>query len=73
MSITEKQTRTFVSNELSFRWENIKPYFEDLSSRKIGSKSDLLQWLKDRSEVNAVLEEEFAWRYIRINIDTTNA
>jgi len=73
MSITEKPTRTFVSNELSFTWENIKPYFEDLSSRTIGSKSDLLQWLKDRSEVNAVLEEEFAWRFIRMNIDTTNA
>ncbi len=72
MSITEKPIRTFVSNELSFTWENIKPYFEHLLHRKIESKPDLLQWFKDRSEINAVLEEEFAWRYIRMNIDTTN-
>ena len=73
MSVTEKPIRTFVSAELNYTWENLKPYFDDLVNRKITSKSNLMHWLKDRSELNAVLEEEFAWRYIRMNIDTTNS
>ena len=72
MSVIEKPNRTFLSSELSFTWENLKPYFDNLLSREIESKADLMQWLNDRSELNAVLEEEFAWRYIRMNIDTTN-
>jgi len=73
MSIAEKPNRTFISIDVSYTWENLKPYFDDLLNRNITSKSGLMQWLKDRSELNAVLEEEFAWRYIRMNIDTTNA
>ena len=72
MGVIEKPNRTFLSSELSFTWENLKPYFDNLLSREIESKADLMQWLNDRSELNAVLEEEFAWRYIRMNIDTTN-
>lgn len=72
MSVIEKTNRTFLSSVLSFTWENLKPYFDNLLNREIESKADLMQWLKDRSELNAVLEEEFAWRYIRMNIDTTN-
>ena len=28
--------------------------------------------MSDRSELSAVLEEDMAWRYIKMNIDTTN-
>lgn len=72
MSVTEKPNRTFVNAELSFTWENLAPYFDQLLNQKISSKEELMQWLKNRSELNAVLEEEFAWRYIRMNIDTTD-
>ena len=30
------------------------------------------QWLRDRSELEAALEEDFGWRYIRMTCDTTN-
>jgi len=73
MTVTEKPNRTFVGVDVRYTWDNLKPYFDDLLNRKITSKSDLKNWLKDRSELNAVLEEEFAWRYIRMNIDTTDA
>ena len=73
MSVTEKPNRTFVNAELSFTWENLAPYFDQLLNQSINSKEDLMLWLKNRSELNAVLEEEFAWRYIRMNIDTTDA
>ena len=73
MSVTEKPIRTFVNAELSFTWESLAPYFDELLNQNINSKEDLMLWLKNRSELNAVLEEEFAWRYIRMNIDTTDA
>ncbi len=73
MSVTEKPNRTFVNAELSFTWDNLSLYFDQLLHKNITSKQDLMQWLKQRSELNAVLEEEFAWRYIRMNIDTTDS
>ena len=52
--------------------EKIQPLFEDLLKREINSVSELEQWMSDRSELSAVLEEDMAWRYIKMNIDTTN-
>lgn len=72
MQRIEKKERTFVSDSIVFEWEKIKSYFEELKEREIASVESLKQWLRDRSELSAVLEEEFAWRYIRMNIDTTN-
>lgn len=72
MQRIEKKERVFVNNSIVFEWENIKSYFEELKEREITSVESLKQWLRDRSELSAVLEEEFAWRYIRMNIDTTN-
>ncbi len=65
-----KNERKFVDKTLSFKWENIKFYIEDLNNRIINTEAELKKWLLDRSELSAVLEEEFAWRYIRMNIDT---
>ncbi|KAA3651570.1 MAG: M3 family oligoendopeptidase [Bacteroidetes bacterium] len=62
--------RKYIAKNLEFLWENIAPYFEELISRKIKNTVELIQWLKDKSELDAALEEEFAWRYIRMNIDT---
>lgn len=53
-------------------WEKIAPYFEDLKTRTINNVTELEKWLKDRSELEAVLEEDMAWRYIKMNIDTTD-
>jgi oligoendopeptidase F len=43
-----------------------------LLSRELNTKADFEKWLEDRSELDAVLEEDMAWRYIRMSIDTTN-
>jgi oligoendopeptidase F len=67
----KKQARTFLSEGLVIdSWETIKSYFVDLNEREINSSEDLAKWLKDRSELDAVLEEDAAWRYIRMTIDT---
>jgi len=53
-------------------WELLKPYFDELLSRKINSKEELEQWLKDNSELGAVVSENMAWRYIKMTCDTAN-
>ena len=71
--LPSKKTRVFVSEILEIKsWENIKIYFEDLLNRDLKSLSVLKSWLIDRSELDAVLEEDMAWRYIKMCIDTKN-
>jgi oligoendopeptidase F len=73
MMIIEKTPRKFLSNDLQINsFDVIKPYFEDLLNRSILSKVEFEKWLEDRSELDAVLEEDLAWRYIRMTIDTKN-
>ncbi|MFO0495835.1 MAG: M3 family oligoendopeptidase [Flavobacteriia bacterium] len=67
----EKNRRSFVDQNLKIdAWEVIKPFFEDLLERTIASHDDFKKWLRDRSELDAVLEEDAAWRYIKMTIDT---
>jgi oligoendopeptidase F len=54
-------------------WELLKPYFEELQKREIMSASELEKWLKDYSELGAVVYEDMGWRYIKMTCDTTNA
>ena len=51
-------------------WENVKPVLDELTNRKINSVNDLQQWLKDNSEVAAVISEDGAWRYIKMTCNT---
>lgn len=53
-------------------WDNLQPMFDELLERQLNSVAELEDWIKDLSEIEAVLSEETAWRYIRMNIDTTN-
>ena len=63
--------RTFLPEDLSIKnWAQIETYFEDLNTRAIDSVEDLKKWMQDRSELEAILEENMAWRYIKMNIDT---
>lgn len=67
----ERTKREFVTENLVVdTWESLKVYFEDLLNRNISTKEDYLKWLKDKSELEAVLEEDAAWRYIKMTIDT---
>ena len=73
LDIPSKPKRRFLPDDLVIDgWERIESYFEDLNNRELNSVQDLKNWLKDRSELDAVLEEDAAWRYIKMNIDTTD-
>lgn len=68
----KKKPRTYIPSDLKIEWKNLKPLFKELSNRQINSAVQLEQWLKDRSELEAALEEDFAWRYIRMTCDTAD-
>ena len=73
ITIPKRPSREFVSEILEIdSWKKIEPLFSDLVNRKIESVLELEKWMLDRSELEAVLEEDMAWRYIKMNIDTTD-
>ena len=66
-----RNERYFLPNDFILStWEDIAPYFNTLLSANFSSKEEFITWLKNRSEVDAFLEENLAWRYIRMTIDT---
>lgn len=70
MKITRPE-RKFVDNNLKIdSWETVESYYQDLLNRTLDSKEQFLQWLNDISELEAILEEDLAWRYIRMTINT---
>lgn len=70
--IIHKKTRTYIPQDLKMEWENLAPLFDELVKREIGSVEELELWLADKSELEAALEEDFAWRYIKMSCDTAN-
>ena len=68
-----KLRRKFVAKDLQITsWESIRSYYELLEQTEFSSKQDVVSWLYNRSELESVLEEEMAWRYILMNCDTAN-
>jgi oligoendopeptidase F len=69
----KKIERHFVPQDFKLTtWETLEPYFKNLLDRNIDSKKDLEQWLKDMSELEAVVSEDACWRQIRMTCDTTD-
>ena len=69
----EKLPRHFIPESFSVTtWENLEPFFKDLLDRKINSSDDLEKWMKDSSELEAVISEDACWRQIKMTCDTEN-
>jgi oligoendopeptidase F len=68
-----KSIRTFLPTDFSYKsWDDLQSYFDDLKNRMIKTNGDFEQWLSDRSELEAALQEDVGWKYIRMSCDTTN-
>jgi oligoendopeptidase F len=68
-----KTQRRFLPDKLKVTgWDVIAPYFNQLLDRNIENTQQLEDWLKDRSELEAFLSEDLAWRYVRMTCDTEN-
>ncbi|MDI3318722.1 M3 family oligoendopeptidase [Pinibacter soli] len=53
-------------------WTSLEPYFKNLQEREIASVKDLEQWLKNSSELEAIVSEDACWRQIKMTCDTEN-
>jgi len=70
--IINKKPRTYIPQDLKMEWAYLEPILNELLHRAINNVDELEQWLKDKSELEAALEEDFAWRYIKMSCDTAN-
>ncbi|MEA3496895.1 MAG: M3 family oligoendopeptidase [Bacteroidota bacterium] len=59
-------------NQAINNWEEIKTYYDNLIGRKVESFDEHKKWLKDRSELDAFVSENLAWRYIKFTCNTTD-
>jgi len=67
----EKPVRIFLpENFVISDWNSISSYFEDLVERPLLTSTDLEKWLKDMSELEAVISEDVSWRHIRMTCNT---
>lgn len=53
-------------------WDDLQPTFDELKNQDVTSKENLEKWMKEVSNLKAALEENLAWRYIKMTIDTTD-
>lgn len=69
----QKTPRTFLPEDFTVTtWDKLEPYFKELLDREISSRNDLEKWLKDISELEAVVSEDACWRQINMTCDTEN-
>jgi len=65
--------RQFLPKDFKVKdWETLKPYFDKLLNEEIDSAEDLQNWFAKLSELEAVVSEDMAWRYIKMTCDTTD-
>ncbi len=69
----EKTPRRLVpANFMLTDWKSLEPFFKELLDRNIDTSEALEQWIKDQSELEAVVSEDACWRQIKMTCDTEN-
>lgn len=65
--------RTYIAKDATLiTFADVEPYFNELLSRNLNDLAAYEKWLANISELDAFLEENGAWRYIKMSIDTAN-
>ncbi len=73
LEIPTRPTRKFLPEDFSVSsWDVLKPFFDNLLERNLNSVGDLKKWFQDRSELESVIGEDMAWRYINMTCYTEN-
>lgn len=73
LEIPTRPTRKFLPENFSvLSWDVLKPFFDNLLDRNLNSVGDLKKWFQDRSELESVIGEDMAWRYINMTCYTEN-
>lgn len=69
----KKLPRKFLPEDFEVTtWDKLEPYFKELLERPVDSRAELEKWLKDISELEAVVSEDACWRQINMTCDTEN-
>ncbi|MEO6455192.1 MAG: M3 family metallopeptidase, partial [Ginsengibacter sp.] len=69
----KKLSRDFIPDDFIITaWEQLEAYFKNLLDRELNTPQDMEQWLKDSSELEAVVSEDACWRQIKMTCDTEN-
>jgi oligoendopeptidase F len=72
-NILTRPARKFIPENFSATsWDGLEPFFNDLLERKLATQEDLRKWFRDRSELEAAISEDLAWRYIKMTCYTDN-
>jgi oligoendopeptidase F len=67
----QPRQRTYLPADFKIEsWIQLEPCYNELMVRALHSVVELEIWLQNRSELEAVLAEEMAWRYIRMTCYT---
>jgi len=62
-----KQERKYFSRDLNVvEWETLEAEFKQLKNEQINSPEELLILMEKKGELNDILSEEIAWRYINM-------
>jgi oligoendopeptidase F len=71
LALPERKPRVYMPAEFEVSdWASLEPIFEELKNRPINSLAELEKWIADRSELESVLSENLAWRYIKMTCNT---
>ncbi len=73
VALPRPRERKFLPEEFKLTvWSRLKPYYTDLLKREINSVEDLEHWISNRSELESIVSECFAWRYIKITVNSAD-
>lgn len=69
-----RPARRFVPADLNVEdWPSLEALYRSLQQRPLDTLEQLKAWLADADELRRALQEEMAWRYIRMTCDTQDA
>ncbi|QHL87000.1 M3 family oligoendopeptidase [Nibribacter ruber] len=71
LALPQRKPRVYMPEEFEVSdWASLEPIFEELKNRPVNSLAELEKWISDRSELESVLSENLAWRYIKMTCNT---
>ncbi len=72
-TVLQRPSRQFLSEDFRIEsWEDLQPHVNRLLESPVGTVPELRTWFKNRSELESVISEDFAWRYINMTRYTDN-
>ena len=67
------KNRLFLPQDFTIQtWTELQPYYDNLVAKDISTKANFEAFLAELSELESVVSEDLAWKYIKMTCDTTN-